>query len=462
MIIGTVLQSALKLYKQVVTQELIDSVKASSDVVSEQRGGIFSTAVVVWLMIFQRLSGDHSLLAAIEHLKLGDTRELLLTSGAGSIKARNGRISRNTGGYCQGRQRIALSVVEQITDSLNEALSRAGNTKKVQKEKIYAIDGTTILISHSQKNVKEYSQHKTRMGVSHYPLIRVTLATEMTSGVAMRPAVGAHNGSKATSEIAQAHEVLDKLEKGSIVLADRLFGITQIVHKTETLGLKLIVRLKDSVANRLSKEGDKKSGEQAVIWRPSEYEQKRYPYLAGVEIPGRYIWKTIQRDGFRPVKLLLFTTCDKSVAEVVALYGLRWNIEQDLRDLKTTLELNFINAKSPDMVQKEILSGIAAYNLVRHFMKVTAKQLNTTVRGLSFKGFLRILATLENIILTSSSDDKLNIKLQSALTDMKFLKHPNRKKPRVSQPRLKWRKGVQRYRTCDDSLIDQSNDFSKS
>jgi len=445
-------ESALKLYKQVVTPALVDATMAGTEVAFEQRGGIFSTAVVVWLMIFQRLSGDHTLARAIEHLKTGDVREALISSDAGSIKARHGRISNATGGYSHGRQRVPLPIVESITDALNEEISKAAphsKKKESQAERVYSIDGTTILIAHSKENVKEYSQHTTRLGVSHYPLMRVTLATDVASGVATRPVIGAHNGSKATSEVAQSHEILLKLERGSLVLADRFYGVTQVVHTTLQAGLNIIVRLKDSVANRLINNSDKE-GDREVVWRPSEYEQKRYKHLQGVEIPGRYICKTIRLKGFAPIKLRLFTTCEKPTAEVVRLYGLRWNIEQDLRQLKTTLELNFINAKTPEMVAKEIVTGVTAYNLIRHFMKVAAAQLDATVRSLSFTAALRRMATLSELSFKQSSTAQgtgaSEGDLRTFLGDLKILRLPTRKKPRPSQPREKWRKGVQHYR----------------
>jgi len=436
------LKSAIKIYRQVAKKEFIDSLLKSAGVV-EQRGGIFSAAVVVWLMIFQRLSPDHTLSAAIEYLKVGGVQQLL-DAETKSLKVRSGRISSCTGGYSQGRGRLPLSVVEQVTEVLNKELS-----ENKGEPRIYAVDGTTVLVSCSESLVSEYSQHGTRLGKSHYPLVRVELATDVLSGMASNPVVGAHNGSKATSEIGLVQEVLTKLETGSIILADRYYGVTQVVQCTKQLGLQLVVRLKDSVAEKLiQKKSQKSSGVVDVIWRPSEYEKKRYPHLADAAIAGRCIWQTIEKNGFQPFKLFLFTTCNKTPDEVVDLYGLRWNVEQDLRDLKTTLGLNFVSAKSPDMIKKEILTGIAAYNLIRHFMKVVAGQLKTSVRNISFKASLRRFYMLGNNLLSSSSENENQItkNMFIALTDLKALLLPIRKKIRDSPPRQKWRKGVQRYR----------------
>lgn len=43
-----------------------------------------------------------------------------------------------------------------------------------------------------------------------------------------------------------------------------------------------------------------------------------------------------------------------SGADIEELYGWRWNGEIDLRNLKTTMAMEHLSCKSPDMVRKEI------------------------------------------------------------------------------------------------------------
>lgn len=435
------LSRALEAYKDVATEDFINGLIATATT-TERRSGIFSAAVCVWLMIFQRLSPDHSLSAAIAELKHGSAHELL-ERNTGSIKVRAKRVSDATGGYCQGRTRVPLSVVEGVTDKLNEAISPKEGSR------IYAVDGTTVLMSCSDENVKEFSQHNTRQGTSHYPLARLVIATEVTTGIAKRPVIGAHNGSKATSEISLVHELLVALESGSVVVADRLYGVFQVVSKTQELGLPIIVRLRDTIANKLVKARKGESGEQQVVWKASAYESKRYPHLADVEVVGRCIWKTIRRKGYRPFQIVLFSTYEKPLDDVVDTYRLRWNVEQDLRDLKNTLELNYIDAKSPDMVKKEIVTGVTAYNLIRRFMATVARRLKEPVRTISFKATLRRIRALGGAILSGAlSEEQISSVLADVITEVTGLRLAKRKTERESQPRKKWRKGVQRFRAA--------------
>lgn len=50
------------------------------------------------------------------------------------------------------------------------------------------------------------------------------------------------------------------------------------------------------------------------------------------------------------------------------LYGWRWEVELDLKHLKTTLGMDVLRSKTPQMVRKEIYAYLLAYNLLRTVM----------------------------------------------------------------------------------------------
>ena len=53
-------------------------------------------------------------------------------------------------------------------------------------------------------------------------------------------------------------------------------------------------------------------------------------------------------------------------------YSRRYDVEHDLRDLKVTMRLEKIRAGSQEMVRKEILCSVVAYNLVLEFRRQAA------------------------------------------------------------------------------------------
>src|SRR5690606_12036070 len=64
------------------------------------------------------------------------------------------------------------------------------------------------------------------------------------------------------------------------------------------------------------------------------------------------------------------------------LYGQRWNIETDLRSLKRTVHLQQISSRSQEGMEKELLTPICAYNLVRAVMCLAARRAGIATRQL--------------------------------------------------------------------------------
>jgi DDE family transposase len=54
-----------------------------------------------------------------------------------------------------------------------------------------------------------------------------------------------------------------------------------------------------------------------------------------------------------------------SKGELQALYGHRWHVELDLRNIKTTLGMDVVSCHTPQMNEKEFWVHLLAYNLIR-------------------------------------------------------------------------------------------------
>jgi hypothetical protein len=73
-----------------------------------------------------------------------------------------------------------------------------------------------------------------------------------------------------------------------------------------------------------------------------------------------------------------------------ALYRQRWNVELDLRTIKTTLGMEQLRCKTPEMARKELWVFLLAYNLIRLLMAQAALLADQIPRQLSFKHSLQI------------------------------------------------------------------------
>ena len=72
------------------------------------------------------------------------------------------------------------------------------------------------------------------------------------------------------------------------------------------------------------------------------------------------------------------------------LFQQRWQVELDLRNIKTTLGMEALSCKTPQMCEKEMWVYMMAYNLIRLLMAEAALQAGVLLRQISFKHTLQI------------------------------------------------------------------------
>src|SRR3954454_22937107 len=82
------------------------------------------------------------------------------------------------------------------------------------------------------------------------------------------------------------------------------------------------------------------------------------------------------------------TILDESIGggQIGDLYERRWEGEVDIRSIKSTMKMDILRCKSPEMVRKEIWAHLLAYNLLRTVMAVAAAENGIEPRQVSFKG----------------------------------------------------------------------------
>ena len=67
------------------------------------------------------------------------------------------------------------------------------------------------------------------------------------------------------------------------------------------------------------------------------------------------------------------------------LYARRWNVELDLRNLKTTTGMDVLRCQTPEMSVKQLWAHLLAYNVIRLLMAQAASNADMDPRDLSFK-----------------------------------------------------------------------------
>jgi hypothetical protein len=111
---------------------------------------------------------------------------------------------------------------------------------------------------------------------------------------------------------------------------------------------------------------------------PEQLELREVKYV--ISEPGR------KQSPFVVVTNMLERSGDEGVSaqDMADLYGFRWNVELDIRSIKTHLNMDFMRCKSPPMVHTEFWMKLLAYNLIRMTGGLAAKQESILPREISF------------------------------------------------------------------------------
>jgi hypothetical protein len=425
------------LYLQLAPAELFRLLQRQMGVIV--RDGIYSARLVIWMMINQRLQARGTLASSVEQLVQGRFDPLL--SQCKRVQENN--IALTTGGYCQARQHLPKLLVSRSMDELIERLrSRLLESGSALPQRAYLLDGSSLQLEHEPELVQAYPPASNQHGKSHWPVVRLVVLHDLETGLAERPYWGPLNGRQAVSEQALAKHAMQHVPPGSVIVGDRNFGIFSTVYSAQQQGLPVVVRLTAVRAKSKSLMGGpiSRAGDYPVCWRPSRWDGKGQPdWPAGAGVEGRLIAWRVGR-GKHKQWLYLFTTCSLPAEEVVELYGRRWNIETDLRSLKQTVRLQRISAHSADMMEKELLVAVMAYNLVRAIMFLAARRAKIDARQLSFTYACNIVLDGYPKVLAARGAKQQQQELEGIINLVARCRLPNRSKRR-SYPREVWGRG---------------------
>src|SRR5260370_21310843 len=88
-----------------------------------------------------------------------------------------------------------------------------GNVAELGRH-VFFLDGTSVRLAHSEELGQLYPPGSNLHGDSHWPLLRMLVAHDLQTGLAMRPQWGAMHGPHAVSEQELLEVAIDRLPSG--------------------------------------------------------------------------------------------------------------------------------------------------------------------------------------------------------------------------------------------------------
>lgn len=422
-------EDALGLYQRCLSAGVMEYLQRQAQL--KIRRSVYTLQVVIWLMILQRLQPRRTLAGAVEALQAGAADALL----SGCERARKKRISHRTGAYSHARGRLPQLLCRQVT---SEMITRLRDIlQPVEGRRWYVLDGSSLELEASPGLRKAYPPAQNQYGRAHWPVLRILVLHELETGLAEAPQWGPMYGGEAVGEQQLAEKAMAALMPGSVVVGDRNFGVFSIAWQAQQHHLDVVMRLTEARARKLAERPICQEGERPVIWAATRFDGKRQGGMPeGAALQGRLLAMRIGR-GKSKQWLYLFTTLNLPADEILARYGQRWKIETDLRSLKRTVGLHHIAARKESMLEKELLTAVAAYNLVRAVMALAARRHNLSPRQLSFSFALNVVHASWHKLQAASDSATHQREVFHLLDAVAQGVHPKRTKPR-SFPRAAW------------------------
>lgn len=394
---------------------------------------VYTTLVTLWMLTMQRLNGGSSMAAVVKVVQTY-SKNLL----PDNKRVREGTLSRSSAAYSEARKRLPIKAVELFANSVCDSLVQR-TPSWFGDRRAYIIDGSTFTLSPTSALTKAFPPATNQLGVTVWPVLMLLVAHELQSGCALIPEIGAKYGEDNTSEAKQAAAITKRLPPRSVILADANFGIFSVSHAMIHQGHDILFRLTKSRYKSMRLQAElieetETSTMHRLRWIPSSKDRKSNPDLPPDAALDVVLHEIELPSGDR---LMLVTTCRYSSQQAADAYMYRYDVEHDLRDLKVTMNLEEIRATSAEMVRKEILCSVVAYNLVLEFRREAAKIAKLPPRRLSFTG---VWNTFEIYLLHQPPCDMTRWKeryeqaLKIASTD-KLPNRPGRSFPRKAHPR---------------------------
>ena len=402
--------------------EFLDQVES---LLPEHRERLFPPTETLSMFLGQVMSADRSCQCAVDTAAINR-----LIGGLPSC-------STHTGAYCQARKRLPLEMVSTLARYTGKMItSQVPDAWLWQGRSVRLVDGATVIMPDTEGNQAAYPQSQSQKPGLGFPICRMVSLICLASGAVLDTATGPCRG-KGSDEQTLLRSILDTLAEGDILLGDALYATYFLLHALQKMGIDGV--FEQHGARRLStdfRHGQRVGARDHIIniskpkRKPDWMTQSEYDLAS----------ETLEVRELRTGGKILVTTllCPKltSKADLKSLYKDRWHVELDLRNIKTTLGMEMLSCRTPEMVEKEIWVYLFAYNLIRLLMAQAAFLADTIPRQLSFKHTLQLWIAWQQNCGGSYDEDRL-YGLFVLIAQQKTGNRPGRIEPRVVKRRPK-------------------------
>lgn len=382
------------------------------------------------MFLWQVLSSDQSCNAALARLQAH--------RAAAGLRP----LSANTGGYCKARKRLPEQLLSQTCLERGEALAaRAGADQLWHGRRVKVVDGSSSSMPDTPANQAAYPQPDSQKPGCGFPLVSYVAVFCTATGALL----ALSTGKWFLHDLSLFYFARGAFRAGEIMLADRGFCSYAELALMKLREVDCVLRLHQRRRSDFRRGRVLGLQDHVVRWsRPARrsrgLRQEDFDRLpAGLDV--RELRYRVETQGFRTRQITLATTlldaAEYPAEDLAELYFRRWDVELDFRHIKTTMQMDVLRCKTPELVRKEIWMHLLAYNLVRWLQWQAADEQASHVRRLSVKGTLQHVLSFDHISRGHRSTTTNNATLLGLIGRQMVPNRPGRVEPRVKKRRPK-------------------------
>ncbi|MBW6519957.1 MAG: IS4 family transposase [Desulfoarculaceae bacterium] len=269
--------------------------------------------------------------------------------------------SSSTASYCTARKKLDEQMLFEIFEHTADRLDKIPVAGLLNNRRVIVVEGTGVSMPDTPENQEVWPQLASQKPGCGFPTARICACFSLESGALLSYAIG----NKKNHELPLFRKQWKMFRQGDIFLGDKGFCSYFDIANLEKQGVDSVVTLAGrtpvSSAGSLKKLGN---NDLLIKWeRPVYNTILSYSKDAWEELPKelvlRQIKVTVTHPGFRTQGCHIVTTlldAKQYPAEQIAdLYLKRGDVELFFRDIKTTMGLDILRCRTPEMIRKEIL-----------------------------------------------------------------------------------------------------------
>ena len=414
-----------------IPSQYLDSAESGS----LSRNRIFSKKNTFWAFLSQVVDAD------------GGCKEVVRKFQAFVAMRAGKTLSSSTSAYCQARKNIEEGSLKSILEYLSQQLSRAACAERLQGRRVIVADGTGVSMPDTEENQKVWPQQKNQKPGCGFPQAAICACFNLANGALLSYELG----NKKSHELPMLRKQWGMFKEGDIFLGDKGFcsyydqssfkdrGVDSVVTLARRKPVTAAESLKVIAENDLLIQWHKPKHN-----KHSSYSKEEWEALPET-LPLRQIKVTVDQAGFRVKSFYIVTTLlDPKLYptdEIADLYFERWDVELFFRDIKTTMGMDILRCKTPEMIRKEILMHMIAYNCIRILIVHATTGTETNTRRISFKGSLQAVRQWEPHLNQGNTPSKkqrdLIRLLYESIAACIVIDRPGRSEPRAVKRRPK-------------------------